>query len=97
MSVGVVEPLVKLVEAGPEGKAGQDSDSFKAEMVQQLLTLQVSHPQLREAIQEASLLACSRPEHEAHHSRHADCVSALLHVAGPSDAPLLFWGQAVLQ
>ena len=51
---GVVEPLVKLVEAGPEGKAGQDSDTFKAEMVQHLLTLQVSHPQLREAIQEAS-------------------------------------------
>lgn len=57
---GVVEPLVKLVEAGPEGKAGQDSDSFKAEMVQHLLTLQVSHPQLREAIQEvtSSLKLC---------------------------------------
>lgn len=46
---------MKLVEAGPEGRAGQDSDSFKAEMVQHLLTLQVSHPQLREAIQEVRL------------------------------------------
>lgn len=54
---GVVEPLVKLVEAGPEGKAGEDSHTFKAEMVQHLLTLQVSHPQLREAIQEVSLPA----------------------------------------
>ncbi len=43
---------MKLVEAGSEGVAGQDSDVFKAEVVQHLLTLQVSHPQLREAIQE---------------------------------------------
>lgn len=44
---------MKLVEAGGEGSKGQDSDTFKAEIVQHLLTLQVSHPQLREAIQEA--------------------------------------------
>lgn len=49
---GAIEPLVKLIEAGGEGIKGQDSDTFKAEVVQHLLTLQVSHPQLREAIQE---------------------------------------------
>jgi len=49
---GAIEAVVKLVEAGSEGVAGQDSDVFKAEVVQHLLTLQVSHPQLREAIQE---------------------------------------------
>lgn len=49
---GAIEPVVKLVEAGGEGGKGQDSDVFKAEVVQHLLTLQVSHPALREAIQE---------------------------------------------
>lgn len=49
---GAIEPVVKLIEAGSEGAKGQDSDVFKAEVVQHLLTLQVSHPQLREAIQE---------------------------------------------
>ncbi len=43
---------MKLIEAGSEGAKGQDSDVFKAEVVQHLLSLQVSHPQLREAIQE---------------------------------------------
>ena len=52
MHVGAIEPVVKLVEAGGEGGKGQDSDVFKAEVVQHLLTLQVSHPALREAIQE---------------------------------------------
>ena len=58
---GAIDPLVKLIEAGGEGFKGQDSDTFKAEIVQHLLTLQVSHPQLREAIQEAchfSILPC---------------------------------------
>ena len=54
---GAIEPLVKLIEAGGEGFKGQDSDTFKAEIVQHLLTLQVSHPQLREAIQEACLVS----------------------------------------
>ena len=53
VTAGAIEPLVKLIEAGGEGMKGQDSDTFKAEVVQHLLTLQVSHPQLREAIQEA--------------------------------------------
>lgn len=53
VATGAIEPLVKLIEAGGEGAKGQDSDTFKAEVVQHLLTLQVTHPQLREAIQEA--------------------------------------------
>ena len=60
-TAGAIDPLVKLIEAGGEGFKGQDSDTFKAEIVQHLLTLQVSHPQLREAIQEAchfSILPC---------------------------------------
>jgi len=57
---GAIEAVVKLVEAGSEGVTGQDSDVFKAEVVQHLLTLQVSHPQLREAIQEVqTCFACS--------------------------------------
>ena len=52
---GAIEAVVKLVEAGSEGAAGQGGDVFKAEVVQHLLTLQVSHPQLREAIQEVHI------------------------------------------
>ena len=55
---------MKLIEAGGEGFKGQDSDIFKAEVVQHLLSLQVSHPQLREAIQEvcvgsAAMMSCA--------------------------------------
>ena len=57
VNAGVVEALVKLVEAGSGEVKGQDSATFKAEVVQHLLTLQVSHPQLREAIQEVCLPA----------------------------------------
>lgn len=67
---------------------GQDSDTFKAEVVQHLLTLQVSHPQLREAIQEvccqyshhactASELACLQTEHtHIQHMWHQCCIDA---------------------
>ena len=56
---------MKLVEAGSEGVQEQDSEAFKAEVVQHLLTLQVSHPQLREAIQEVSSAAEADPAHAA--------------------------------
>lgn len=70
---------MKLVEAGGEGAKGQDSDTFKAEIVQHLLTLQVSHPQLREAIQEAGpFFTLSASFYPFAHPTFEQCLMAII-------------------